>query len=367
MLNWIENKTLLVAFWGVFAVPAAALATGGKRCDITLSGERFSMITWTDHPAVVPPQVQSTCNQPVNLQYSDTYFPIGCRSAGLEGYFAPARWAQVKTIGDGGVDVTGVPKSVPVEGAGTAHREVGNLNGTQFTIVAPADGYFSFRMRTLGGSNHLEQPVAILVDGQPALFYEPDIFSPFVRQGDTFTLEFPNAGDELAQHIEGFQFITDAVGVVQRDWTASTDLATGNFRQLYALTKPTLAEVVLPAASLSKPNPETGEGMPFIDRDGDLETQSDQSALNGHDGIFSVEWTDFWIDSNENERILVRKWIISDLCADVIWEKDQPLQWFRNGEEIIHATGPIRFSDLPQGSIDQINLHHNGWPGDPGL
>ncbi len=367
MLNWIENNALLCAIAGVLATHTPAVAFDAAAftfCEITFSGEPNSTIFWADEPAVIPPKVESSCGQISSLLFEDTYFPIGCRSEGLEGYFAPARWRSVKTKGDGGVDVTGVPKSVPVEGAGTAQWKVDGFSGAQFSIVAPADGYFSFRLRSLGGSNHLEQPVAIAIDGQPALFHETEIFSSIVHQGEVFSLRIPDIDPELSQHIEFFQFITNATGVIERNWTACSGSSTAAYKQLITVTKPTLADVVLPAAALVQPDPETGAGMPFIDRDSDLETTEDQSILNGKDGIFSIEWTDYWIGEND-EKMLIRKWVITDICADVAWEKDQVLQGQPN-RQVLHQ-GPVRLSDVPHGGLDVIRRDFNGWPGGPGL
>ena len=63
------------------------------------------------------PIISSSCGSIQSTTYQDEYLDLGCTSNGFTGYFMTPNWQSSKIKGDGGVDVTGAPNSILVEGA----------------------------------------------------------------------------------------------------------------------------------------------------------------------------------------------------------------------------------------------------------
>ena len=70
--------------------------------------------------ALPHPQVQDISGQMAGLSAEDQYFSLASASQKWTDYFAVSRWEIAKIKGDGGVDVTGAPNAILVEGANSA-------------------------------------------------------------------------------------------------------------------------------------------------------------------------------------------------------------------------------------------------------
>ncbi|MDX1666295.1 MAG: hypothetical protein R3350_03655 [Saprospiraceae bacterium] len=95
-----------------------------------------------------------------NRGYTEKYFSLKSRGSDFENYFQPANWQVIKKYGDGGVDVTGAPNTILVEGANTVKVEAAPRRLTVVKIVIPAEGYVAFDWSKVGGSTFFSSAIA---------------------------------------------------------------------------------------------------------------------------------------------------------------------------------------------------------------
>lgn len=315
-------------------------------CQPQIAGQHFQLfyrdmdlLKKSGHPTVA-----QDCASAVELTSEDQYHMLGCQAEGLTNYFALDRWSSVKIKGDGGVDVTGAPNSMLVEGANIARSEVPTDGMTRFQIAIPAEGFITFDWRNIGGSNLFgfqvnEEPI----EWNPA---STNIFSNPLVVGDFLNLYIPTsqADNALSSYVSNFQFLTNAMGVLVRDWTATDSQGKQDqFTQFVTLDKASLAQVFFPPSTqtnkkAAKATPQL-TGFPVIDLDSNLGTTNDQYQLEEKDDVFDLSWRDELIQ-NKDGFFLQRTWTVEDWCSGSSLEKTQIIQLD---------------SGLQQLSVDQID------------
>ncbi len=291
------------------------------------------------------PTVSHTCGSAVELTSEDQYHMLGCQAEGLTNYFALDRWSTAKIKGDGGVDVTGAPNSMLVEGANIAQSKVPTTGTQRFQIAIPAEGFISFDWRNIGGSNLF----GIQVNEATIEWTEQNtnFFSMPLEAGDLLNLYIP-IGQDLDHYVANFQFMTNAMGVLVREWTAiDVEGSQDHFTQLVSLDKTSLAQVFFPSSThttqkAAKATPNL-TGFPVIDLDGNLSTTNDQYLLEEKDDVFDLSWSDELIQ-NKDGFFLQRTWVVEDWCSGSNLQKTQIIR-LENGlqhlsvDQIDDATG----------------------------
>jgi hypothetical protein len=288
-----------------------------------------------DLRSIGQPDVISDHGRIRDLSHEDQYIELGSAAKGFTGYFAPARWEATKIIGDGGVDVTGALNTLLVEGANNALVRVAAGGFAQFNIVIPAQGYVTFDWRNIGGSKFFNQSFVLLHNDMPAEINESEgqYFSPLFFPGDTFGFLLDTEGSEdLNVDISDFRFLTNAIGVVERKWTATDEAGnTGVATQLITIERPSLADVIFPwnYDDNEAPALKTGTssnpfhtGFPVIDKDGNPATTADQIQLNENNCAFEIHWNDE-ILSDGLQTVIMRRWTIVDWASGSIMEDTQ--------------------------------------------
>ena len=291
------------------------------------------------------PTVTHACGSAVELTSEDQYHMLGCQAEGLTNYFALDRWSMVKIKGDGGVDVTGAPNSILVEGANIAQSKVPTTGIQRFQIAIPAEGFISFDWRNIGGSNLFG--IQVNADEIEWTNQNTNFFSNPLVAGDLLNVYAP-VGQDLEKHLSNFQFLTNAMGVLVRQWTATDDQgAQDHFTQMVSLDKTSLAQVFFPSstrttqkAAHATPNL---TGFPVIDLDGNLSTTNDQYLLEEKDDVFDLSWADELIQ-NKDGFFLQRTWMVEDWCSGSNLQRTQLIR-LENGmqhlsvDQIDDATG----------------------------
>lgn len=288
---------------------------------------------------VSQPLIYSSCGPIQSTAFQDEYLDLGCSSNGFTGYFMTPNWQSSKIKGDGGVDVTGAPNSILVEGANNALVSVVAGSLVQHSIVIPAEGYLTFDWSYIGGSNLFSSTFSLLINDQiiplaNAATTSGNHFSELLQAGDqvSFKLNNLNGKENLTFKVEGFQFLTNAIGVTRRKWTAVDAMGNNtNFTQLITFERATLTDVIFPndwdglkgpflnQKSSSLP---ANTGYPVIDKDGNPNTTADQYYLNESDCAFEVKWIDDQYQDGSNQ-LIHRQWIITDWCSGSIMEETQ--------------------------------------------
>ena len=163
----------------------------------------------------------------------------------------------------------------------------------RFQIAIPAEGFISFDWRNIGGSNLF----GIQVNDEDIQWTEQDanFFSNPLVAGDLLNLYIPS-GQRIEENVSNFQFLTNAMGVLVREWTATDQAGSqDHFTQLVSLDKTSLAQVFFPSSTrttlqAAKASPKL-TGFPVIDLDGNLGTTNDQYLLEEKDDVFDLSWT----------------------------------------------------------------------------
>lgn len=273
------------------------------------------------------PTVSQACELSVELTSEDQYHMLGCQAEGLTNYFALDRWSIAKIKGDGGVDVTGAPNSMLVEGANIARSEVPTAGMTRFQIAIPAEGFITFDWRNIGGSNLFGFQV-----NEDQIEWNPqnsNVFSNPLVVGDLLSLYIPTTLDnqDLSSYVANFQFLTNAMGVLVRDWSATDSQGNfDHFTQFITLDKASLAQVFFPSSTQTKQKAAKATpqltGFPVIDLDSNLGTTDDQYQLEEKDDVFDLSWRDELIQNQEGF-FLQRTWIVEDWCSGSSLQKTQ--------------------------------------------
>lgn len=270
------------------------------------------------------PTVEMPCSGTLrNLTYQDAYYELAAnRAPGFAGYFDLSRWE--KRSGDGGVDVTGAPNGILVEGANIAKVIVAPQMVTILRIVIPAEGYVAFDWKNIGGSNLL---LETLVNAKINLVRNKGFYrTPLLRIGDTLTLRFQSS--EVAEvQLSNFNFYTNAIGVTARRWTATDQKNEFLFYQFITVVRPPVANIIFPD-NWESPNTTTAPnatGFPIVDEDGDVNTLQDQRILDKNDCGFNLRWEDEVTKGVQGYGI-TRHWVVEDVYNGNVIEHKQQIQ-----------------------------------------
>lgn len=319
--------------------------------------------------ALPHPQVQDISGQMAGLSAEDQYFSLASASQKWTDYFAVSRWEIAKIKGDGGVDVTGAPNAILVEGANSALVSVNAESIVQFNIVIPADGFISLDYENFGGSNLLNQVFSVNAAGAVKVqkAAKAKLFSPALRRGDVLALHFDNAANvPMEVRLSSLRFYTNAAGVWERRWTAgNTKGESIGFSQLITVEKATIADVLFPEdvffdeAGLFEIQACTDPvctGYPFLDKDGDLTTTFDRIAIERGTCDFNVSWSDELVQQS-GQCIIERHWTISDRSSNNVFTARQSIHLARCPEfEADHGASGLPELVLPHREIEKQTL-----------
>ena len=269
------------------------------------------------------PTIKTTCNRVTSLTFEDSYYELAENTGFQTGYFALDRWT--KKSGDGGVDVTGAPNCVLVEGANMAQVSIAPGRTAILEIEVPATGFAMFNWKSVGGSNLLfttklnttRQPI------ERQGFYR----SPRLKAGDAFAVLIENTSENhLKLEIADFEFLTNAIGVTKRQWTAKTDDQNQTiFNQYIAIEQLPLANIIFPENLNEQHAPTLNAeaylapamtGFPIYDEDGEAMTLYDQHELDQLGCAFDYRWKDAWTLDAQGYA-LQRHWRITDKNGNV--------------------------------------------------
>ncbi len=258
------------------------------------------------------PTVETPCGELQSLTYQDSYYELTFQTeSGFSGYFAISRWE--KKSGDGGVDVTGAPNSVLVEGAGIAQVTVAPKSTLLLRIAVPAKGFAAFDWKNVGGSNLLFQ---CQTNETAHSIARPGFYrSPLLHAGDQLSLYFQN-NDDTAQQIQlsKFRFMSNYSTIIERTWLAEDTQGNRSAAlQFIALRQPAITQVVFPD-HVDDTNPRwtntltpSALGYPVFDEDGDLFTTHDQYAIAENNCSLHLSWQD-----EMTPTVLLRHWKVQD-------------------------------------------------------
>jgi hypothetical protein len=291
------------------------------------------------------PIATDNCSSVASLSHEDEIIDLGCGMQGFQGYFDPSNWVVTAANGDGGVDVTGAPNAVLVEGANSSPFRTSPRYITRIKTVIPSEGYISFDWSSFGGSNFTGDAFFVTINGVCIQLSFNDVQngswqSWLLQPGDVLSFEQASDGnnDMVTTEISNFRFITTAQKIIHRTWTATDDWGNkGTCLQVITLERATLAEVNMPANfdDIQQPSLTCGAGYdpsitgyPFLDDDGDLNTTFDQYAIQNGDCTFSMTYEDQSIITCEGSELILREWRILDDCTSQIFEEIQIIKIF---------------------------------------
>ena len=290
-------------------------------CKCTLTGRHYSIHS-TDVAMIntlIKPKFTKPCKKITSLHYEDFQYALAVSEKyNQDHYFHFENWNRYKIKGDGGVDVTGAPRNILVEGANNTH--VNTVPGGQLglSIAIPAEGYVTFDLSNIGSSNI----IFVNINGNREQVTSTDYFSPLLKAGDLFALEITSEQSPFNIYtLNSFEFLTNATGVIKRQWIAeASNGEKGTFAQFIALQRASIANLILPkdmdgveAPMLrngASTNP-SNTGFPLFDQDGDLTTTFDQIRLDENEYGFSMNWVDE-IKVLEGQKMIIRHWTIND-------------------------------------------------------
>jgi hypothetical protein len=244
------------------------------------------------------------------LQLQKTRYDLSCNAIGFVGYFDPSRWVDSNIQSAGGVDVTGAPGQLLVEGTNNYPVVVADRRAPRFNFKVPSSGYVTFNWNDIGGS--LSNPTALAVSvNARQISAENGKVSVFVRAGDELNLQVNNEAT-AAILIHDFSFLSDLAYLVTREWVNEQYEIVAS--QYIAVQKPNMGDIRFPHNTIVDKNvqPEY-TGYPILDADGNANTTDDQIVLEGIFNGITVGYKD-QIDA-EHHRIL-RIWTINDACGE---------------------------------------------------
>ena len=249
-----------------------------------------------------------------------------CTYKGFIDYFELSNWKASLRYGDGGVDVTGAPIELQVEGAGNLLVKKSPKSTIRLEIIIPANGYLHFSFSKSGGSIFIHTKVGdkikeVAIDTT----HDGSYLSHQLRTGDLFILEIENKGD-LTEDVllEELKFLTNTLGVNERHWTAFN--FEGNeleFVQLVTVERTNLIDIIFPD-NINKASDVSPEqtGYPLLDTDGLFFTTTDRIPIQQGSCQFTLEWKDE-PTTEEGKEILLRHWIVRDLKTQSIIKDTQ--------------------------------------------
>ncbi|GEM_PF-579658 len=336
--NW-TNLTC----WGTVYVKDA------KKPSITTTNLTLNCTEDPSPAALDPPTVTDNCSPASNitLSHQDTVLDFGCGYTGFAGYFDPSNWDICLTnTGDGGVDVTGAPNSVLVEGANNSMISSTSTYITRFKIVIPTEGFVSFDWSSFGGSSFSNEGFYLTINNWCIRLSSDTTLSGtyttgLLQPGDVLSFEQLSNGSPNANSttISNFHFNTLAWKVIQRKWTATDEWGnTATKVQTITLNRAQLSQVQFPpnldgveAPMLpcgSNASDPSATGAPFIDEDGNLATTADQFAVDNGDCFFSLTHSDQVVPTCGGSVLILRKWTVIDDCTGHVAEHTQIIKIF---------------------------------------
>lgn len=305
-------------------------AAGNCRITFEVKHQTQTCFSQTDLTKTAAPVVSSTCGAIQSLTYSDHYWDLGCAGSGWNGYFSLNNWQDI--YGDDGVDVTGAPNNVLVEGANSTLVTAASGSPVGLRLTVPAEGIIAFDWRKVGGSNFF---FSIDINDRPAdeAAAEGAFLSDPLYPGDQLTLRLRATSDEpAALRLQNFHFYTNATGVTVRRWLARDHTGRqAQADQFLPRRRNSLAEVIFPANrdgvegplywGESMPAPDQ-TGYPVFDADRNLQTTSDQYRPDQEDCGYQLEYRDenYWDGAY---CVTLRHWRISDGCQGNSMEETQ--------------------------------------------
>ena len=303
--------------------------------DIPLRGWHQSIDLLMPSSPIPPITVQEDIEL-IQLHYSDNYYKLGCTVQGFKGYFNMSNWTDNKEYGDGGVDVTGAPNPILVEGANSTSVILTSGSSAFYTIAVPADGYVTFDWGYIGGSNLFGHNFTILINGQIVdqlsnSHQKASFFSSSLQAGDQLGIAMKACNNGFEMKLSNFEFISNAIGVYKRTWKAlGKHNAQGAFTQLVSVNKPEMSLVLFPEHYDDYHQPMLQQedyhpewtGYPVFDLDGSDITTHDQYPISAAEGNIGLKWNDEFME-NEGECIIYRHWTITDYCGSNILEHTQ--------------------------------------------
>ncbi|PHI18263.1 hypothetical protein CEQ90_18940 [Lewinellaceae bacterium SD302] len=277
--------------------------------------------------AITADTIESELYTSVNSR-TTTYYDLGCKHQGLQGYFAPDRWYKTADFGDGGVDVTEAPNAKVVEGATGARLIVQTERSDVYTwrITIPADGVLFFRLEKIG--SFLSQRISStdtdlqLFHNQDVLDFEPladgGYYSPNLKAGDAFGVSFRGAGHGYEWN--DFTFYSNCIGVEIIE-NGGEDTITGTW-------KPDRVRPI-PRAQIDQVffSGQYPEQWPMLDQDGDFFTVDDQIRFEPDTGTgempFELDFKDR-IETYEGQFWLMRRFIFREPCSGNTMSVERP-------------------------------------------
>lgn len=334
----VRHKWTGLECWGTVVVvdkraPQITAPDTMLACNGDTSVASVGMATATDN-----------CSQVTSLVYEDSVINFGCGFNGFEGYFAPDNWTVCLTnTGDGGVDVTGAPETVLVEGASNSPLSYSPRYVTRFRIVIPAEGYVSFDWSSFGGSSFNTDAFYLTINNWCVQLTNDTIQSGsyttgILHPGDVLSFEQASDGnaDVVNTLISNFQFHTMAWQVIYRTWTATDEYDNSrSHTQVITLKRATADQVLFPPdinGSVSSPLPCNADthpnatGWPLIDQDGDPNTTADQHPFQTGQCLLNLHYEDAAFDFCEGNTLIYRIWTLSDACSNVVEVDTQLIQ-----------------------------------------
>ncbi len=314
---WHSLLALAAVFLVSSPITAQKNSTALNTCPIEIRAEHLTTSCLQKNLSEVPnPTITAGCSEVTNLSFNDSYHELAKNTGFHTGYFALEHWE--KKSGDGGVDVTGAPNCILVEGANIAQVSVAPGRTAIIAIEVPTKGFATFDWKNIGGSNLL---FSILQNhNNQSIQRQGFCRSALLQPGDTFAFQIENASEShLSIQIADFAFLTNAAGIIRREWTATTDNQTQTtFNQYIAFQQLPLANIIFPENldAQQKSLTPTNTGMPVFDEDGERITLYDQHELDQLKCAFAYTWTDEWT-LDEQGYIVLRHWQVTDKSGNV--------------------------------------------------
>ena len=311
---------LILSFW-------CFKSSNAQSCDLLIMGNHYSMhqLNESHFPFKAPVRVFSPCNAPVQIISTDKRYLLADKAHHLSNhYFNWNNWRLIKEKGDGGVDVTGAPISQLVEGANFVKLRIAGSSLLRFSTQVPTEGYIMFDWDHIGGSTTTQ--MKFLVNNK-VVSERKHFTSKFLKPGDRIDIVLENKGSqgELVE-ISNFRFLSNALEVIVRKWKALDIMGNqSRFDQYIGIEKMSINAVVFPsdfnhvgtlpnlASNVAiKPNM---TGLPYLDEDGNMQTEYDQIQLSEECLGFQVQWQDEIKYVNGGVEV-VRRWKVFDTYSN---------------------------------------------------
>jgi hypothetical protein len=253
---------------------------------------------------------------------SAQYFALGCQSEGFTGYFHPARWLDSEHLEPG---FSNLPTLWGVSSSGQLTALANSLHAS-FSLLVPVDGQLSFAWEWLSFATPSElpdtAPFNFSINGyeQPLAVANRRYTSPLLRRGDRVTFQLL-AGASHSIVIREYQFLSNAMGVIEQtaDSSWADDLSCAHIspiENITAIVIPPKVEVYLRDFSqLELAIQPDILGQPYLDADGDEQTQDDQLPLLELETNLDIFWEDHFTYEIEGNTLIIRQWSIYDHCA----------------------------------------------------